>query len=90
MLEPKTEHNYCQLIPELNVLILVEDRDYIQSLLNDFVKRSKRDPAALFKQLSSLWIGSLLTQEVGTDIMGDQSLSELLSRFIELDKAQAF
>lgn len=71
--------------PELYTIVQKEDLEYIQSLLKDFLERAKRDSAALFKQLSSLGMGSLVTQEVGSDIGNDPSLQELLSKFVELD-----
>jgi hypothetical protein len=71
--------------PELRIVVQKEDLKYIQSLLVDFLERAKREPAALFKQLSSLGIGSLVTQELGSDIADNPSLQELASRFVELD-----
>lgn len=71
--------------PDMHALILEEDLDFIQSLLKDFLERAKRDPVALFKQLSSLGMGSLVTQEVGSDLADDPSLQELLPKFTELD-----
>lgn len=71
--------------PELRIVVQKEDLKYIQSLLVDFLERAKREPAALFKQLSSLGIGSLVTQERGSDIADNPSLQELASRFVELD-----
>ena len=70
--------------PELRTIVQKEDLEYIQSLLNDFLERAKREPAALFKQLSSLGIGSLVTQDVGSKLADDSSLMELSSRFVEL------
>ena len=70
--------------PELHTIIQEKDLDYIQSLLKDFLERAKLEPAALFKQLSSLGIGSLVTQEVGSNLADDSSLQELSSSFVEL------
>ncbi len=70
--------------PNLRTVILEEDVDYIQSLLADFLDRATRDPVSLFKQLSSIGMGSLVTQDVGSDIASDPSLEELLSKFVEL------
>ena len=50
----------------------------------DFLERAKREPAALFKQLSSLGIGSLVTQEVGSNFDDNPSLQENSSKFVEL------
>lgn len=71
--------------PRLGTVVLEEDLEYIQSLLEDFLDRAARDPASLFEQLSSIGMGSVVTQEAGSDIASDPSLEELLSKFVELD-----
>lgn len=71
--------------PELHTVIDKEDIEYIQSLLGDFLQRAKREPAALFKQLSSLGIGSLVTQEVGSNFNDNPLLQEMSSRFVALE-----
>lgn len=71
--------------PNLATVLLEEDFEYIQSLLADFLDRATHDPASLFKQLSSIGMGPLVTQDVGSDIASDPSLEELLSKFVELD-----
>jgi len=71
--------------PNLRTIVLEEDLDIIQTLLADFLDRAARDPASLFKQLSSIGMGPLVTQEVGSDIACDPSLENLLSKFVELD-----
>jgi hypothetical protein len=73
------------LHPELHLIVQKEDLEYIQSLLEDFLERAKREPAALFKQLSSLGVGSLVTQEVGSNLDDDSSLKELSSRFVAIE-----
>jgi hypothetical protein len=70
--------------PELLTIVQEEDLDYIQSLLKDFLERAKREPEALFKQLSSLGVGSLVTQEVGSKLADNSSLQEIASSFVEL------
>ena len=69
---------------ELRTIIQKEDFEYIQSLLVDFLERARREPEALFKQLSSLGIGSLVTQEIGSNLADNSSLQELSSKFVEL------
>jgi hypothetical protein len=73
------------LHPELHSIVQEEDLEYIQSLLRDFLERAKREPAALFNQLSSLGVGSLVTQEVGSNLDDDSSLKELSSRFVAIE-----
>lgn len=70
--------------PELRTIVQNDDLEHIQSLLKDFLERAKQEPAALFKQLSSLGIGSLVTQDVGSNLADDSSLQELSLRFVEL------
>ena len=55
-----------------------EDLEYLQLQVKDFLERAKREPAALFNQLSSLGMGSLVTQEVGSNLADDSSLQTLL------------
>ena len=85
MLKNKQDNLRFLVHPELCTIVQEEDLDYIQSLLKDFLVRAKREPAALFKQLSTLGMGSLVTQDVGSNLSDDSSLHELLSRFVELD-----
>jgi hypothetical protein len=68
----------------LRTIIQKQDLEYTQSLLQDFLERAKREPVALFNQLSSLGIGSFVTQDVGSNLADDSSLQELSSRFVEL------
>jgi hypothetical protein len=70
--------------PALHTIIDKRDIEYVQSLMADFLERAKREPAALFKQLSSLGIGSLVTQEVGSNFDDNPSLQENSSKFVEL------
>ena len=41
------------------------DQNYIQQLLPDLVDRSRHSPEAAFRQLASLSVGPLITDEVG-------------------------
>jgi hypothetical protein len=70
--------------PEWRSTILAEDVDYIESLLRDFVERAKVHPETLFKQLSSLGVGPLVTHATGTSISDHAGLSVLCSSFVEL------
>jgi hypothetical protein len=70
--------------PEWRRIILSEDVDYIDSLLRDFVERAKLHPGALFKHLSSLGVGPLVTHVTGKSVSDDPALSELCSSFVEL------
>lgn len=70
--------------PEWRSTILANDVDYVDSLLRDFLERAKVHPETLFKQLSSLGVGPLVTHATGTSISDHPTLSELCSRFVEL------
>jgi hypothetical protein len=75
----------CVLVdPELSSIVQAEDREYIQSLLEDFPQRAKRNPHALFTQLSSLAVGPLVTQIVGSDLKDYPELQKLSSTFVRL------
>jgi hypothetical protein len=71
--------------PNWRSFVRSEDLEYIESLFNDFVKRSKVDSEALFEQISNLSIGPLITQESGEGNL-DQSplVARLQSRFSRL------
>ncbi len=70
--------------PNLRAVVTETDRAYIESLLQDWVKRAKQHPADLFEQLSSLGVGPLVTHEVGADLKDHRTLQELSLRFVQL------
>lgn len=69
--------------PELRTIVQGEDLVYIQSLLQDFLLRSRREPPALFKQLSTLGVGPLVTREVGSQLEEGPFLRGMSSIFVE-------
>ena len=70
--------------PDWRGLVHEGDVEHIESLLSDFLERAKEQPEALFKQLSSLDVGALVTQETGEQISDRPALLELSSRFVRL------
>jgi hypothetical protein len=70
--------------PQWRGMVSGKDLSYLESLFKDFVERTKLHPEALFKQLSSLGVGPLMTQEAGTHISDHPALLELCSRFVSL------
>jgi len=70
--------------PEWRTVIRREDLSYFESLLPEFLERAQSDPEALFKQLSSLRVGPLVTQEIGERISDHPTLLELSSRFVQI------
>jgi hypothetical protein len=65
-------------------LFCARDLEYVGTLLHDFLRRAKEQPAELFEQLSSLNVGPLVTVETGERISDHPALAELSSRFLPL------
>jgi len=70
--------------PGMRALVQDKDWTYFEALLIDLPKRALLHPEALFKQLSSLEMGPLVTQAVGDDLAGNPVLQELSSTFVPL------
>ena len=69
--------------PELRAIVPDNDLAYIESLIIDLCERAMLNPAALFKQLSLLGVGPLVTHESGSNISDYPSLLNLCSRFLQ-------
>jgi hypothetical protein len=75
----------CILVhPELSNMVQRDDLAYVESLLQDFLQRASLHPAALFKQLSALGVGPLVTYQAGSSISDHPPLLELCLRFVQL------
>jgi len=70
--------------PGWRTVVGAEDVTYLESLLGDFLERAKEQPVAFLKQLSSLAVGPLVTQESGEQISDYPPLLDLSSRFVQL------
>jgi hypothetical protein len=70
--------------PGWRIVVGAEGVNYLESLLDDFLERAREQPATLFKQLSSLAVGRLVTQETGEQISDHSLVLELSSRFEQL------
>jgi hypothetical protein len=70
--------------PEWRTIVQEEDLAYIEALLRDFIDRAKMNPEALFKQISSLGVGPLVAQRVGSDVSESPSIQELSSIFMQV------
>ena len=70
--------------PELQAVVRGEDLIYVESLLRDFQLRAGLHPDALFKQLSSLGVGPLVTHETGSIPSDQLSSMEVCSHFVRL------
>jgi hypothetical protein len=72
--------------PEFRTIVLEDDLPYLESLLSDFLERAKKDPEALFKQISSLGVGPLVTYEAGTPLSEFPEIESLSSQFLPLER----
>lgn len=70
--------------PDLRSVVMKDDYAYFDSLLPDLVERSRLNPLELFKQLCSLGVGPLVTQEAGKSISDHPAMLVLSSRFVLL------
>ena len=69
---------------ELISIVQAEDWDYVQSLLRDFKERAQRDAATLFKQLTTLSVGPLVTRLAGAEPMDCPELAAHISTYVKL------
>ena len=70
--------------PGWRAVLRAEDVEFLESLLGDLLERANEQSATLFRQLSSLAVGPLVTEETGEQISDHQPLMELSSRFVQL------
>ena len=70
--------------PDWQPGIVDEDRNYLDALLADFLKRAQLDPEALFQQLCALAAGPLITREVGSQLADRPDLLALIANFKHL------
>src|SRR5664279_2524628 len=82
----RDEHGSLRFLihPELRTIVRRENLAYIDALLQDFLRRAKQDPAALFKQISSLGVGPFVTQEAGSSLSDHTVIQELASQFVQI------
>jgi hypothetical protein len=72
--------------PEWRSIVQTSDLAYLESLVQDFLERAKREPEELFAQLSALGVGPLVTYRVGSQVSDYQALEKLCSSFVALDR----
>jgi hypothetical protein len=70
--------------PELHAIVLPEDFEFVKSLLRDFGLRTQLHPADLFKHLSSLEHGPLITQHVGADLSDFPHIEKQCAQFVPI------
>jgi hypothetical protein len=73
--------------PRLQEIVHEDDLAYVESLLNDFVKRAKLHPTDLFEQVSSLAVGPIVTHRKGTTSTDSDYLKSFCSNFQQLANA---
>ena len=69
------------LNPDWRAILPQSEWNYFQDLLFDWRQQAATRPEELFRQLSALNTGPLITHRVGRDLASDPKLSELASRF---------
>jgi len=69
--------------PEWRRIVELKDLDYFESLPRDFIQSAQLHPQDLFKQISSLSVGPLLTRARGKDISDHPDLLIHCSGFVE-------
>ena len=74
--------------PNLSVLVHHDHLHYMKSLLEDFNERVRLDPSSLFRQLSSLSVGLLITHKIGTCGVDDEYLNSTCSGFVPAAEAR--
>jgi 5'-deoxynucleotidase YfbR-like HD superfamily hydrolase len=70
--------------PDCRTLVQGQDLDYLKELFASFIERANEDPLALFKQLSSLSVGCLVTKCTGTKVYSELLGAPQYRHFIEL------
>ncbi len=70
--------------PKWRALVETEDVKLVGDLFVDFLERAEEEPRELFKQLSSLGVGALVTQQTGVRISDYPHLLESFSQFVQL------
>ena len=79
---PEPEELILLVHPDWNQLVASEHKSYLQALFADLKERATIDPGAVFKQVSSLSVGPLITSATG--IMAGIELLKLRMKFLQL------
>ena len=70
--------------PDWRDLVSAEDRVLVVSVLADIAERALVEPQAVFKQLSELSAGPLITHKTGPELSLDPELAAIYDRFTDL------
>ena len=68
--------------PLLQGAVAERDWHYVEALFDDFPVRAKSDQDALFRQLSSLSVGPIVTGEVGSCLADYPHLADITKNFV--------
>lgn len=71
------------LNPNWKRIVRADDLDYVESFLGDLGRRASVDAGALFKQLSSMEVGPLVTSETGHSLRDYPTITALVEGFRE-------
>ena len=70
--------------PRWSASVLTQDAPEVAELLKDLAIRAKTDPDALWRHISSLNWGLLVTGECGRDLPDQLPILQILNRFEQL------
>ncbi len=70
--------------PDFRSIVLPEDFEFIEPLIRDFAVRARLHPADLFKHLSTLEHGPLITQQVGENLPEFPELEKQCAQFVPI------
>lgn len=68
--------------PRMREIVTPEDWNYVDSLFKDFRIRARSDESSLFKQISSLNFGPLVTEDAGGDLTEHAHFAGDLRHFV--------
>ena len=75
---------HIRVRPNWQLVVEPEDYPVLQSLFDDFKQRAKDNLDDLFRHISDLGIGPLVTYDAGKDLANCPELLALFHRFIEI------
>jgi hypothetical protein len=76
------EEAVLYLRPDWRSVAEPRDHEYLESIFRDFENRLRTDPGVLFRQISKLSVGPIVTKVVGFVSIDDSSVESLLHQFM--------
>ena len=80
---PSENELRIQINPQWRDFVVEIDLDYLESLLQDLKLRAAEEPEALFRQLSSLSVGPVITHDAGESLADHPQLLQLCNAFVD-------